>query len=128
MTFGTYLRKASIPGSSVANENYAKQSFPWKKSRWIHNEEDEEKSSIQGRFHNEPIMTFTTEERGFIRSLVQNELDTSRAIPVPVDVMAKIITAAKVGSVVPVEVAVKGYTICMERVIKYASTVELFNK
>ena len=73
-------------------------------------------------------MTFTTEERGFIRSLVQNELDTSRAIPVPVDVMAKIITAAKVGSVVPVEVAVKGYTICMERVIKYASTVELFNQ
>ena len=78
--------------------------------------------------NSDPVMAFTLEERGYIRKLVQLELDTSRAIPVPVDVMSKIIAAAKLGSVIPVEVAVKGYTVCMERVIKFASTVDLFSQ
>ena len=56
------------------------------------------------------------------------ELETSRAIPVPQDVMGKIITAARVGSVIPVDVAVKGYTVCMERVIKFASMVDFFKE
>merc|ERR1719412_1020176 len=42
--------------------------------------------------------------------------------------MTKICTAAKVGAVIPVEVAVRGYTVCMERVIKFASMVDFFKK
>ena len=75
-----------------------------------------------------PVMNFTSEERCFIQKLLQIELETSRSIPVPREVMTKICTAAKVGAVIPVEVAVRGYTVCMERVIKFASMVDYFKK
>ena len=75
-----------------------------------------------------PVMNFTSEERCFIQKLLQIELETSRSIPVPREVMTKICTAAKVGAVIPVEVAVRGYTVCMERVIKFASMVDFFKK
>ena len=75
-----------------------------------------------------PNWNITMEEKGFIRELCQLELNTSKSLPVPNNIMCMIINAAKTGTSIPVEVAVQGYSICMQRVIKYASSMEFFNR
>ena len=75
-----------------------------------------------------PNWNITIEEKGFIRELCQLELNTSKSLPVPNNIMCMIINAAKTGTSIPVEVAVQGYSICMQRVIKYASSMEFFNR
>jgi hypothetical protein len=70
----------------------------------------------------------TIEEKNFIQELCQLELNTSKSLPVPTSIMYMIINAAKTGTAIPVEVAVQGYSICMQRVIKYASSMEFFNR
>ena len=76
----------------------------------------------------QPNMPLTIEEKGFAQQLLQMELETSRSIPVPSDVMGKIINAARTGTVIPIDAAIQGYTICMERVIKFATQIDLFKR
>lgn len=75
-----------------------------------------------------PELVITTEERGFIRQLWQLELDTSRSVPVPPNIMSVIINAAKTGTAIPTEAAIQGYSICMQRVIKYAHQMDFFQR
>lgn len=76
----------------------------------------------------QPNMPLTIEEKGFAQQLLQIELETSRSIPVPPDTMGKIINAARSGTVIPIDAAIQGYTICMERVIKFATQIDLFKR
>lgn len=75
-----------------------------------------------------PSWNITNEEKYFIQELCQLELNTSRSLPVPQNIMFMIINAARTGTAIPIEVAVQGYSICMQRVIKYASCMEFFNR
>lgn len=75
-----------------------------------------------------PELVLTSEERGFIRQLWQLELDTSRSVPVPPNIMSAIVHAAKTGTAIPSEAAIQGYSICMQRVIKYAHQMEFFTR
>ncbi len=43
-------------------------------------------------------------------------------------VMGQIVNAARTGTVIPYDAAVEGYTVCMQRVIKFASQLDLFQK
>jgi len=85
-------------------------------------------SQILTTLHRSPTWVITIEEKNFIQELCQLELDTSKSLPVPTSIMYMIINAAKTGTAIPVEVAVQGYSICMQRVIKYASSMEFFNR
>ena len=85
-------------------------------------------TQILTTLHRSPTWVITIEERNFIQELCQLELDTSKSLPVPTSIMYMILNAAKTGTAIPVEVAVQGYSICMQRVIKYASSMEFFNR
>ena len=85
-------------------------------------------SQILTTLHRSPNWVITIEEKNFIQELCQLELNTSKSLPVPTSIMYMIINAAKTGTAIPVEVAVQGYSICMQRVIKYASSMEFFNR
>ena len=73
-------------------------------------------------------LSITNEERGFVKQLWQLELETSKSIPVPHSLMKMIVAAAKTGSHIPSSAAVQGYSICMQRVIKYATQMDFFNR
>ena len=75
-----------------------------------------------------PMMTFTMEERSYIKHLWETEMQTAQAIPVPVATLCKIRDAVKSGSVLPMDAAVEGYKICMQRVVEYAKQVDEFSK
>ena len=75
-----------------------------------------------------PIMSFTMEERSYIKHLWETEMQTAQAIPVPVATLCKIRDAVKSGSVLPMDAAVEGYKICMQRVVEYAKQVDEFSK
>lgn len=85
-------------------------------------------TQILTTLHKSPNWVITIEEKNFIQELCQLELNTSKSLPVPTSIMYMIINAAKTGTAIPVEVAVQGYSICMQRVIKYASSMEFFNR
>ena len=85
-------------------------------------------TQILTSLHRSPNWVITIEETNFIKELCQLELDTSKSLPVPTSIMYMILNAAKTGTAIPVEVAVQGYSICMQRVIKYASSMEFFNR
>ena len=75
-----------------------------------------------------PELALTSEERYFVNNLLRMELDASKSIPVPQHVMGQIIQAARSGTVIPYDAAVEGYTVCMQRVIKFASQLEIFQR
>ena len=75
-----------------------------------------------------PVMSFTMEERSYIKHLWETEMQTAQAIPVPVATLCKIRDAVKSGSVLPMDAAVEGYKICMQRVVEYAKQVDEFSK
>ena len=75
-----------------------------------------------------PYLTITNEEVGFIKQLWQMEMDTSRSVPVPPNIMSMIINAARSGTHIPNVAAIQGYSICMQRVIKYATQMDVFNR
>ena len=85
-------------------------------------------TQILTSLHRSPNWVITIEEKNFIQELCQLELNTSKSLPVPTSIMYMILNAAKTGTAIPVEVAVQGYSICMQRVIKYASSMEFFNR
>ena len=78
--------------------------------------------SVQG-----PSMTFTSEERGYLKYLWDTEMQTAQAIPVPINTLCKIRDAVKSGSVLPMDAAIEGYKICMQRVVEYAKQVDMFS-
>lgn len=80
------------------------------------------------RVDNSPSLVMSMEERSFIKELWKLELNTSKSVPVPPDVMYMLINAAKAGTVIPIDAAVKGYAVCVQRVIKYASGMDFFNR
>eukprot|EP00093_Oithona_nana_P008822 08822.XXX_193514_195557_1 [CDS] Oithona nana genome sequencing. len=85
--------------------------------------------SIQGLEYNRqgPSMTFTSEERGYLKYLWDTEMQTAQAIPVPINTLCKIRDAVKSGSVLPMDAAIEGYKICMQRVVEYAKQVDMFS-
>ena len=85
--------------------------------------------SVQGLEYNRqgPSMTFTSEERGYLKYLWDTEMQTAQAIPVPINTLCKIRDAVKSGSVLPMDAAIEGYKICMQRVVEYAKQVDMFS-
>lgn len=73
-----------------------------------------------------PNLTFTLEERSYLKYLWETEMQTAQAIPVPITTLCKIRDAVKSGSVLPMEAAIEGYKICMQRVVEYAKQVDIF--
>jgi hypothetical protein len=109
---------ANHPGDSFADHNSLVHSSGSSRSNYPAN--------IQTNFVKQPDMCLTIEERSFLQNLLKMELDTSKSIPVPSQTMSKIIQAARSGTVIPYDAAVEGYTVCLERVIKFASQLDLF--
>lgn len=72
------------------------------------------------------VLPFTIEEVQLVNNLLRIELDTTKSIPVPRETMGMIIQAAQSGGVVPYKAALDGYTVCMRRVIKFASQLDFF--
>lgn len=71
-------------------------------------------------------MAFTNEERQLVQKVVDTEIETTRAIPVNQELIMTLVKAARTGSVIPYNKLVEGYTICMKRIIKFASRLDFF--
>ena len=73
-------------------------------------------------------MDFTLEEKKFITRLTQLEEMTSKSVPVPAQIMGSVVNATRTGTIIPQHVAIKGYSVCMERIIRYVSQLDFFTR
>ena len=73
-----------------------------------------------------PALPFTMEEKQLVDNVSRTEIDSTLAIPVKPELLMSMVNAARTGQVVPYKTLVEGYTICMKRIIRYASNLDFF--
>ena len=74
----------------------------------------------------QPTLPFTMEERQLVENVCKTEIDSTLAIPVKPELLMSMVNAARTGCVVPYKTLVEGYTVCMKRIIRYASNLDFF--
>ena len=81
---------------------------------------------IQARVPVLKAMPFTSEEDGLVRGMLDLEYQTTEKIPIPGHTLRSIMNAAQTGKPLPLQASIDGYTVCMQRIIQFAQSIELF--
>ena len=74
----------------------------------------------------QPVMPFTAEETSLVHSVLDKNVATTTSIQVDPQTLMTLVRAAQTGSAIPYETLLEGYTTCMKRIIKFASTLDFF--
>ena len=77
---------------------------------------------------NEPVMPFTREETALITSVISTEKETTTSMPISNDTLQAIMQAVKTGTSLSYKATLEGYTICMKRIIKFATKIDFFRE
>ena len=81
---------------------------------------------LQSRVPVLKAMPFTSEEDGLVRGMLDLEYQTTEKIPIPGHTLRSIMNAAQTGKPLPLQASIDGYTVCMQRIIQFAQSIELF--
>ena len=81
---------------------------------------------VQSRVPVLKAMPFTSEEDGLVRGMLDLEYQTTEKIPIPGHTLRSIMNAAQTGKPLPLQASIDGYTVCMQRIIQFAQSIELF--
>ena len=77
---------------------------------------------------NEPVMPFTREETALVTSVISTEKETTTSMPISNDTLQAIMNAVKTGTSLSYKATLEGYTVCMKRIIKFATKIDLFRE
>ena len=77
---------------------------------------------------NEPVMPFTREESNLISNVIAIEKETTLQMPISNETLGAIMHAVKTGQTLSYQATLDGYTVCMKRIIKFASRIDLFRE
>ena len=77
---------------------------------------------------NEPVMPFTREEMAIISNVIATEKETTTSMPISNDTLQAIMQAVKTGTSLSYKATLEGYTVCMKRIIKFATRIDLFRE
>ena len=61
-----------------------------------------------------------------MQGMLDLEYQTTERIPIPSNTLNSIMQAAQTGKPLPLQASIDGYTVCMQRIIKFAQSIELF--
>ncbi len=74
----------------------------------------------------QPVMPFTAEEGALVDRIRDVSVAATRAVEVRPEILRLMMMAAKTGAVMPYKALVEGYTVCLRRIIKFASDLDFF--
>ena len=77
---------------------------------------------------NEPVMPFTREENALISNVINSEKETTQQMPISNDTLQAIMQAVQTGSSLSYKATLEGYTVCMKRIIKFATKIDVFRE
>ena len=77
---------------------------------------------------NEPVMPFTREENALVANVISTEKETTQQMPISNDTLQSIMNAVKHGTTLSYKATLEGYTVCMKRIIKFATKIDLFRE
>lgn len=86
------------------------------------------KLTFSSNLLNEPVMPFTREENALISTVISTEKETTTQMPISNDTLQAIMHAVKTGSTLSYKATLEGYTVCMKRIIKFATQIDLFRE
>ena len=77
---------------------------------------------------NDPVTTFTREESNLVSNVIAIEEETTHQMPISNETLRLIIHSVKTGTSLSYQATLEGYTVCMKRIIKFASRIDLFRE
>jgi len=86
------------------------------------------KLTFSSNLLNEPVMPFTREENALISTVISTEKETTTQMPIANDTLQAIMHAVKTGTSLSYKATLEGYTVCMKRIIKFATKIDLFRE
>ena len=86
------------------------------------------KLTFSSNLLNEPVMPFTREENALISNVINSEKETTQQMPISNDTLQAIMQAVQTGSSLSYKATLEGYTVCMKRIIKFATKIDFFRE
>ena len=104
---------------------------PWKQGRQNYSTmlmQNKGKLEFSSNLMNIPVMPFTREETALITRVISTEKETTTSMPISNDTLQAIMQAVKTGTSLSYKATLEGYTVCMKRIIKFATKIDLFRE
>ena len=106
-------------------------SSPWKQGRQNYSSmlmQNKGKLEFSSNLMNISVMPFTREETALITRVISTEKETTTSMPISNDTLQAIMQAVKTGTSLSYKATLEGYTVCMKRIIKFATKIDLFRE